>query len=362
MSTSARTFYLAPEWRRMPHYLAVFSVMALTTVKAVNSFFPLDNGPDPSPDSLIGMAVFHALALLVFYWWLWSWRLRIDAEGVHWFNFYWRHWTWKDFESGEMKRIDSARFVYPEKQRGLRRLTLAFLSEEDLKSALALIDQHWVPYEPEDITKLNLRIRSGLLRKKTVMLHQQGIDSDSSGMMRSYVWNDVVAVNITKLLHAQQGFKKLELCLPDTAISFVVEEEEQENWKGTTQIELLAFLRHHLPPERLHEAALDEVSTKEDVEAQLEAIQKSQKNLRRMLVLFPLLVGLFWLRLLPGFSNFFHEINDYPEDIRLSTYVLFLFVTFLMLLGTFIFPIFAIRMTWHEHRKRIAELRLRREL
>mgnify|MGYP006302279601 CR=1 FL=1 len=176
-------------------------------------------------------------------------------------------------------------FTFLDSATGHGELSLALLEDEDTKRVLELIDGVWqAPTMPEVPDELHLRARKKSPRRRDVILKDAGIETDWTGRMRAYRWDEVGEVLLVRTTHFQQGFETLRLTLPDTLIELRVTRQKGErhpNWKGAEAREIVVFLMNHVAEKKLHVVALSgPARSLADFDARTVPIEKQERKSR----------------------------------------------------------------------------------
>jgi hypothetical protein len=227
------------------------------------------------------------------------WALRIDDHGIaRRLLFRWDLWMWADFSSGGIAKRHRYTLTDPARPWWRRKLTLDYMAEKDIAFTLGLINAHYklpvAPPLPDDLTVRYAFRRSARLDAKGI--HLQGPNEG-----RTYLWNEVRRVHITRMDPVRRDFWRLELVLPDREILLTVTKQNGcvcNSWSGATAETINDALVRFVSPERIDVDILGEQPARRiDIEKQLAKIRKNDRELRQCLwVLWPLAVGCFiWM-------------------------------------------------------------------
>ncbi|MCI0377095.1 MAG: hypothetical protein L0215_05795 [Gemmataceae bacterium] len=209
------------------------------------------------------------------------WAVRVDEQGVARRRLLgWDVWPWGEFTSGRIEKR-GADLVNPARPCGRRVIQLGFLTPEDLKQALSLINEMYrLPPAPKVPDTLTLQYRIGhaiILDAAGIRLGKRFSVYDQPEVDRSYSWDDVGRVHITRLDPLRRDFTNLEIVLPDEEIEF------QRHMHGASREEVNEFLRRHVAPQYIEVDIVGErPARRSDVEKKLAKAIEKQRGPRKM--------------------------------------------------------------------------------
>lgn len=194
----------------------------------------------------------------------------------------WELWAWEDFASGQLRFGYSDRsFIDPRRPRWRRTLTLANLTELDREQLWHWIELVWRPAIELELPSV-ISITYGFLQR--VVFDQSGVCMGRRNVTQ-YPWNDVVSLEVEKLRHDHDDFRRLVLTLPDRAIRLYVSRQHGmtiESWRGATASVVAQFLTAHVAREKhAISAILDEARNVAEADRRIESTSKHLREIYR---------------------------------------------------------------------------------
>jgi hypothetical protein len=285
---SSREFALDPQYRRSGAYVAVGAVAAIILAAALNRVVL------GRPWEHTAVAAIPMLAGVAFGCGIFWWRLRVDTAGIWRRRFVrWELWAWEDFASGQLRFGYSDRsFIDPRRPRWRRTLTLANLTELDREQLWHWIELVWRPTIELALPSV-ISITYGFLQR--AVFDQSGVRMGRRNVTQ-YPWNDVVSLEIEKLRHDRDDFRRLVLTLPDRAIRLYIARQHGmtiESWRGATASVVAQFLTAHVAREKhAISAILDEARNVAEADRRIESTSKHLREIYRCRVAMrALLIG-----------------------------------------------------------------------
>ncbi|MEA3365020.1 MAG: hypothetical protein U9Q79_05210 [Candidatus Hydrogenedentes bacterium] len=323
-------FNLAPQWRRSVYYVAG----ALLLVPIVGAALPHLTGTPG--DELRDLAPVILIAVLLCLW-VHHWRLRVDNEGIHRRRLVkWTSWPWEDFANGHVLRERGAvTFTFLDSASGKGGFTLAYLSPEARKQVADLINRIWNPPPmPETPSELRLGVRKGFLSPfqspRQVTLTPSGIETDWTGCMHVYRWEEIAGIALELNTRDQHDFERLRISLPDTEIELRVRDQKGKgdlNWKGAQARDVVAFLMSYVPEEKFQVAALvGPAQSLADFEARSVRIERREQESRKVAWFVVCVFAAFGVWLAAKAPSFSNPLEDPPPALKVLVVVTMLLV------------------------------------
>lgn len=346
-------FKLAPELRRSAFYLAVMLAAIPLLVLGVPSLMGLPE--EAPPGRSIGTLLLLAGAVLLCLW-VHHWRLRVDNEGIHRrILFRWKSWPWDDFAEGRVLRErGSTTFTFLDGKGGF---TLGHISQANAAQVERLVNRVWSPPpQPEAPSQLRVGVLRGFQSRRQVNLSSTGLETDWSGRMRAYRWEEVAGISLELEDHFQQGFDRLRISLPDTEVELRVITQQgnrRPNWRGAEAREIVAFLMNHVPEEKFRIAALQgPAHSLADFDARSAWIEKALRRSRKNVAVgMVILLGYgIWIGYLV-FPRFPRALEGLPLTGKILAVIVFLLaaVGFLAMFGV----AFYVPRVWQRRRREL---------
>jgi len=287
-----RTFRLASDCYRIGWFVLGACIACVAAIVGVGGETILnEEGMD------ICMAFFAVAALAAALWLLWgyTWRFRVDEEGIH--NrvfFYWRHWPWN--------------VVQP--------LTLNGLRNEDLKTVRALNAEFTATNTEDKAESIEISLnRKHKIDRKMRFLNTgfQGLDESISHV---HEWPEVEAVEVVRV--ADSLPMVAELTLKTTAGELYLRMHENngwlysKNWIGPRLDLVYNFLQRHVTKERIVEMTFSEVS--KEVAGIDERLEKLKEDRMGVSLCAVLAVAFLVATNVPDFIRIFYLIDASSND------------------------------------------------
>lgn len=293
--TTGKTFCLEGQYWRSALYMVVGAVIACGMILVVSSVLV-------QTELIRALPLFAIMAcLFVFGISLLLPRMRIDADGIHrrLFFWYWDFWPWEEFRSGEIREGTSLNSYYAKSKPFWRRdLNLEYYppaAAETVKQILGRFGLRPQIEVPESIT-----LTVGFQWEFT----DEGAVCQTFESTKSYPWDEIRSLKITKLTHDHMGFQKLDVEFEDKSLELqnaTANGQRAKNWKGAPAEEIIEFLCVHIPEDRIEVTAQKGPPRSEsEAKNRLQKIEKELKELAKLrlatsvlLASLPVLAGLF---------------------------------------------------------------------
>jgi hypothetical protein len=244
-------FRVAPNFRRTAALAFAGSLLCLGTLWALYRYGLVERRQLARDLPMVGLLILTGLACGG---WLLRQRLRVDDKGIWRRRFvHWDLWPWEAFASERIREgPDKVSFIFSDKPRYWRRLTLEFLTDEDRASVRKTIDQFWKRPPPPQIPEA-LEIKGGGLGIGGVRFSSAGICYASffGGYGPVTSWTDLPFVELECSDHDNRNFRQLRIAIPGKRrpIKLYVHAGTR-NWRGADPELIAAFLEKQVPPSR----------------------------------------------------------------------------------------------------------------
>ncbi len=226
-----------------------------------------------------------------------TWSLRVEEEGIRrrWLGLA-DFWSWDDFASGRLVKRHPITIVDPRRPLWRRRLRLDWMSGDDTRHMIGLINAHYLlpppPIVPNPLV-LNYHFR------RSATFDDKGIHLVVRGVPKEYLWTDVVEVHIIRMDPVRRDFSRLRLKLPDEVLELWFATHQggtSPTWRGATAEEINEMLFGRLPEDRLHVSiAGEQIKDREYIEKALREAAASRRSIGWLIVVFVILAVGFML-------------------------------------------------------------------
>lgn len=268
-----REYYLRTELRRA----VVWAMLGMVLLAALSLYLRVRaNKPLWDFNSVSGTIMFGAFALMLCQFL--GPRLRIDQYGI-WIRRLrkWECWSWDEFADGKI-RIGMRPLTYesPEHPLFTHRLNLGAFEESDAQEIDSLVRSIWMP-APSAIVPERLTVRVEWPNKATLTLSPEGITVAKKDRQSSYLWKELIGIDIWRSDARATFFRKMTIALPDQKVMVRTSRSEAEM--------LLGYIHSapNIAPTKVRDYALHgEPKTVDEWEARRSLAAAHWNEMRRM--------------------------------------------------------------------------------
>jgi hypothetical protein len=185
-----------------------------------------------------------AVCVLVF-----PWRLRLDSQGIARRRLWkWDLWPWVAFQDGTVRKGRGAyRYEWPERRLWSRTVCYDALAKRDRDFVHEVCNRFWVP-PPEPVVPEELVLKVPFRRQ--LRLTAEGIYCRGYGPTPSYRWDQLERAVVVRLEHVRRDLAQAEIVAGGRTITLRLH-QGTPLWKGPEPEVIVAWLRHHVPADRL---------------------------------------------------------------------------------------------------------------
>lgn len=228
------------------------------------------------------------------------WTLRIDGTGVsRRLCLRWDRWSWDDLASGRVQKLLPRTLLDPQRPWWCRKLRLDCLASTDFHAVMYVINRIYVlPAAPEIPEQLTIRYAW----RRSATMDGNRIQLIGGDMPRSYRWDDVQQILVTRIDAKRRDFISLVISFPNEEIELKTH-KNSPTWRGATPAEVNEFLHRYVSPDRIDTAILDELPTKQQhIERRLQVARKFVREMSYAMVVYfvGMLGALIWMAVVDG--------------------------------------------------------------